>query len=94
VKKESALQANIAAAAYSPFSQNHDPSFLASMREAYAEGYKAGMQFKQSDGRLKAYWEADLGTAVDVVVRLSDNGLHDSKAFIAAAIERLNRWTI
>lgn len=36
-------QARQAAASWEPFTQNHDPSFWRALREAYAEGFAAGL---------------------------------------------------
>lgn len=36
-------QAEQAAAAWDPFTQNHDPSFWRCLRQAYAEGFAAGL---------------------------------------------------
>lgn len=40
----------------------------------------------------KAYWQADLSTAMDVVIRLSDNDRYDSPKFIREVIKALKPW--
>jgi len=43
-------------------------------------------------GAVKACWEADIGTAMDVVIRLSDNDRYDSKKFVREVIRKLKPW--
>lgn len=41
---------------------------------------------------VKAYWEADISTALDVVIRLSDNDRYDSAKFVREVIRKLEPW--
>lgn len=41
----------------------------------------------------KACWQADLQTAVEVVIRLSDNDRYDSRKFVREVIRKLKPWT-
>lgn len=41
---------------------------------------------------VQAYWEADISTAVDVAIRLSDNDNYDSHRFVREVIRRLKGW--
>lgn len=42
---------------------------------------------------VKAYWQADVSTAMDVVIRLSDNDRYDSRKFIREVIRKLKVWS-
>lgn len=43
-------------------------------------------------GSVKACWEADISTAMDVVIRLSDNDRYDSPKFVRDVIRKLKPW--
>lgn len=41
---------------------------------------------------VKACWEADISTAMDVVIRLSDNDRYDGPKFVREIIRKLKPW--
>ena len=43
-------------------------------------------------GAVKACWEADISTAIDVVIRLSDNDQYDGQKFVREVIRKLKPW--
>jgi hypothetical protein len=45
-----------------------------------------------SPGKVKAYFQADIDAAMDVVIRLSDNDRYDGKKFIREVIRKLKPW--
>lgn len=47
---------------------------------------------RTSSAGLKACWEADISTAMDVVIRLSDNDRYQSDQFIREVIRKLKPW--
>lgn len=42
---------------------------------------------------VKAYWETDISTAMDIVIRLSDNDRYDSHKFVREVIRKLKPWS-
>lgn len=42
--------------------------------------------------KVKAYFQADVDAAMDVVIRLSDNDRYDGKKFIREVIRKLEPW--
>ena len=48
---------------WSPFTQNHDPSFIAALRDAYYQGYVSGAYVTDRDGLARHSAESSQGEA-------------------------------